>query len=78
MPRLPAIRMSYTNDANYLFRLVNAIERDTKRPIEWRKKMIASVQALAVEFTQAPEPQEKPLLKSVKPVMEKRREKRAS
>jgi hypothetical protein len=74
MPRLPAIRISYTNDANYLFRLVNAIERDSKRPLEWRKKMIAAVQSLAVEFTQAPEPQEKPLLKSV----EKRREKRAS
>lgn len=77
MPRLPAIRMSYTNDANYLFRLVNAIERDTKRPIEWRKKMIAAVQSLAVEFTKAPEPQEKPLLKSVDKI-EKRREKRAS
>ena len=34
MPRQPAIRVSYTNDANYLFRLVSAIERDKKRPVK--------------------------------------------
>jgi hypothetical protein len=54
MARKPAIRVSYTNDANYLFRLVDAIERDTKRPTKWRKKVIAQVQALAIEFTKAP------------------------
>lgn len=56
MPRKPAIRVSYTNDANYLFRLVDAIERDDKRPIKWRKKLVAQVQALAMEFTKAPPP----------------------
>jgi len=55
MPRLPAIRVSYQNDANYLLRLVDAIERDTKRPIPWRKKMISQVKALALEFINAPE-----------------------
>jgi len=54
MPRQPAIRVSYTNDANYLFRLVSAIERDKKRPVKWRKKLIAMTQALAIEFTKAP------------------------
>lgn len=55
MPRLPAIRVSYQNDANYLLRLVDAIERDTKRPTAWRKKMIVQVKALALEFINAPE-----------------------
>ena len=55
MPRLPAIRVSYQNDANYLLRLVDAIERDTKRPLSWRKKMITQVKALALEFINAPE-----------------------
>lgn len=54
MPRKPSIRASYTNDANYLFRLVDAIERDTKRPVKWRKKLIAMTQALATEFIKAP------------------------
>lgn len=54
MPRKPAIRVSYTNDANYLFRLVEAIERDDKRPLKWRKEIIAKVQALAIDFTKAP------------------------
>lgn len=56
MPRLPAIRASYQNDANYLLRLVDAIERDSKRPLAWRKKMIVQVKALALEFINAPEP----------------------
>jgi len=55
MPRKPAIRVSYQNDANYLFRLVDAIERDTKRPAAWRKKLATATQALAIEFTKAPE-----------------------
>lgn len=58
MPRLPAIRVRYTEDANYLFRLVSAIERDTRRPLKWRKEMISKVQSLAVEFTKAPDPTE--------------------
>lgn len=56
MPRLPAVRVSYSNDANYLFRLVNAIERDSARPAKWRAEMCAKVQALAIEFTKAPGP----------------------
>lgn len=58
MPRKPAIRVSYTNDANYLFRLVEAIERDTKRPKKWREAIIAKVQSLALDFTKAPPQQE--------------------
>lgn len=55
MPRLPAIRVSYQNDANYLLRLVDAIERDTKRPASWRRKMIGLTKDLALEFINAPE-----------------------
>lgn len=58
MARKPAIRVSYTNDANYLFRLIDAIERDDKRPVKWRKKLIAMTQQLAIEFTKAPNPQQ--------------------
>ena len=54
MPRQPAIRVSYTNDSLYLFRLVNAIERDTKRSPAWRKKVIKMTQDLALEFQKAP------------------------
>lgn len=54
MPRQPAIRASYNNDSLYLFRLVSAIERDTKRPKEWRQKMVKKVQELAMEFQKAP------------------------
>lgn len=55
MPRLPAIRVSYQNDANYLLRLVDAIERDTKRPAEWRKQLATETRALALKFIGAPE-----------------------
>lgn len=70
MPRLPAIRVSYQNDANYLLRLVDAIERDGKRDLKWRKRMIVLVKGLALEFINAPEPvlegQEKRTSKKVK------------
>lgn len=54
MGRLPAIRVSYSNDANYLFRLVNAIERDNSRPSDWKARVIPMVQSLAMEFMEAP------------------------
>lgn len=56
MARLPAIRVSYQNDANYLLRLVDAIERDAKRDAEWRKRMIKLTRDLALEFINAPGP----------------------
>lgn len=58
MPRLPKIRVSYTSDAQFLLRLMHAIELDHKRPLPWRKKMIAQVKDLAHEFMQAPSAKE--------------------
>jgi len=51
MPRLPKIRVSYYNDAQYVLRLIHAIQRDTKRPEKWRKDMISRLQVIATEFT---------------------------
>lgn len=56
MARLPAIRVSYQNDANYLLRLVDAMERDTKRDLAWRKRVITMTRDLALEFINAPAP----------------------
>lgn len=56
MPRLPKIRASYFNDAQYLLRLIHAIERDTSRPEAWRKARIAELQNTATEFLNAPKP----------------------
>lgn len=55
MARLPKIRVSYYNDAQFLLRLIHAIERDTKRPKGWREKRIAELQKLATEFMNAPQ-----------------------
>lgn len=54
MARLPKIRVSYYNDAQFLMRLIHAIERDTTRPIEWRKAQIQALQKVATEFLNAP------------------------
>lgn len=58
MARLPKIRVSYFNDAQFLLRLINAIERDTERPLAWRKARIAELQALADAFLHAPQPKQ--------------------
>jgi hypothetical protein len=55
MPRLPKIRVSYYNDAQWMLRLIHALQRDTKRPEAWRKDMIERLQVLATEFLSAPE-----------------------
>lgn len=55
MARLPKIRVSYYNDAQFLLRLIHAIERDTKRPKKWREHRIAELQKLATEFMNAPQ-----------------------
>lgn len=54
MARLPKIRVSYYNDAQFLMRLIHAIERDTTRPLEWRRQQIALIQTLATNFLNAP------------------------
>lgn len=54
MGRLPKIRVSYHNDAQYMMRLIHAIERDDARPVEWRRARIAELQNLATEFVNAP------------------------
>lgn len=54
MARLPKIRVSYYNDAQFLLRLIHALQRDTQRPEKWRKDRIAELQVIATEFLNAP------------------------
>ena len=54
MARLPKIRVSYYNDAQFMLRLIHALQRDTKRPEKWRKARIVELQKLATEFLNAP------------------------
>lgn len=54
MPRKPKVRTSYVADAQYLLRLVHALEDDKKRPVSWRQSMIAQCQSLAKQFLMAP------------------------
>lgn len=56
MARLPKIRASYYNDAQWLLRLIHAIQRDNTRPKKWREARIAELQKLATEFMNAPVP----------------------
>jgi hypothetical protein len=55
MPKPIKIRTSYHADAAFLHRLAQAVEMDTHRPLEWRKKVIAAIQQLTMELAQAPE-----------------------
>ena len=50
MARQPRIRVNYGEDSRYLLRLIQDIEADEKKPLEWRKRVIALIQELAVEF----------------------------
>jgi hypothetical protein len=54
MARLPKIRASYSSDAAYLYRLIQAIERDPKRPNDWKRGVIDQLQQLANELMKAP------------------------
>ncbi len=54
MGRLPKIRISYFNDAQYMLRLMQALEMDKTRPLAWRKKRMEELQQLAHEFLNAP------------------------
>jgi len=54
MGRLPKIRASYFNDAQFMLRLIQAIERDTQRPTAWRRDVIAKLQELSGMFLNAP------------------------
>lgn len=54
MARLPKIRVSYYNDAQFILRLIHAIERDKTRPLAWRTAQIARLQAVANDFINAP------------------------
>jgi hypothetical protein len=56
MARLPKIRASYHNDAQFLLRLIHAIQRDTTRPKAWREARIQELQRTATEFLNAPQP----------------------
>lgn len=59
MGRQPKIRVSYHNDAQFLMRLIHAVERDDIRPLPWRQARIAELQKLATEFLNAPQGQAK-------------------
>jgi hypothetical protein len=54
MGRLPKIRVSYFNDAQYMLRLIQALEMDKTRPEKWRKRCIQKLQDLADDFMHAP------------------------
>jgi hypothetical protein len=60
MPRPVAVRVSYRTDAAYLLRLEEAIEKDARQSVEWRKNakdlarklsqmLLAAVQVRAVK-----------------------------
>lgn len=59
MGRLPKIRVSYYNDAQYMMRLMHALQLDASRPEQWRKARIKELQELAQEFLKAPDPKMK-------------------
>lgn len=46
MPKPVAIRVSYRSDAAFLLRLVEAIDKDVRRPEPWRRQ----VKDLALRF----------------------------
>lgn len=54
MGRKATIRVSYSNDAKFLLRLKDAVERDKKRPQDWRKKVAAALNNLSVLLLTAP------------------------
>lgn len=54
MGRKPKIRVSYYADAQFLLRLIHAVEADKTRPLVWREARIRELKALATEFMQAP------------------------
>jgi hypothetical protein len=54
MGRQPKIRVSYYNDAQFMLRLIHAIERDEARPLKWRQAMIAKLQIIASDFMNVP------------------------
>lgn len=55
MGRNVQVRASYQNDAGYLTRLVKAIEIDPNRSVPWKKKVIAALNIVIVNFLQATE-----------------------
>jgi hypothetical protein len=54
MGRLPKIRVSYFNDAQFMLRLIQAVERDSNRPSEWKGRVITLLQELSSLFLNAP------------------------
>lgn len=43
MGRKVKIRVSLASDVTYLGRLMNAIEKDVDRPIEWRRSVVGKL-----------------------------------
>lgn len=54
MARPPKIRAHYSADAQFLLRLLKAVEGDKTRPLKWRKNIIERLQTLAVDLLNAP------------------------
>lgn len=47
MGRKVQIRASYQNDARFLLRLIDAIEKDTRRALDWKRKASSHARELA-------------------------------
>jgi hypothetical protein len=48
------VRASYTNDAGFLNRLMQAIEADDARPKAWRDRALSLLRELSSHFLNAP------------------------
>lgn len=53
MGRLPKVRASYRNDAMYMLRLAEAIDRDPKRTDEWKQESRRLLHQLVDRFNAA-------------------------
>ena len=58
MPRVgrkPVVRDTYAGDAQKILTLIQAVELDVGRPVEWREQMIRQLRVVASNLINAPE-----------------------
>lgn len=53
MARKPHIRVNYASDAAFLMRLSDAVGRDDRQALDWRRDTIATLNNLAARLLQA-------------------------
>lgn len=53
MGRKVKVRLSYRNDAMFMMRLTEAVDRDDKQPPEWRQKVKEHLEAITQLFFDA-------------------------